>query len=208
MTFRATSLAAAATAAVVAVAGAGTAQARLIDLHAGVEAGGMGGWGTTANTPDFFGHSRGGAVGFDLGLKLLVFDLGVDFTQILDGSGAAGTLTQFRLGFVIDIPVGPTNLPNGQSANIVRPSVVGGFAFGTPGPVSPPLDAAQVSDKGVVTWGRLEYEHFFNDFLGVGAKGQFGWHYFLGGTAVNSSQAHSQGYQAAGFATATFHLGI
>ena len=45
------------------------AEARLIDLYAGATAGGLAGWGTTPNTPDFFDTTRGAGVGFDLGLK-------------------------------------------------------------------------------------------------------------------------------------------
>ena len=37
------------------------AEARLIDLYAGATAGGIAGWGTTPNTPDFF-DTRGAGV--------------------------------------------------------------------------------------------------------------------------------------------------
>ena len=53
----------------------------------------MFGWGTTSNTPDFFGRAAGPGFGFELGLKLLVFDLSVSFLQIIDGDGLSGTLT-------------------------------------------------------------------------------------------------------------------
>jgi hypothetical protein len=86
--------------------------------------------------------------------------------------------------------------------------IAAGFGFGTPGPVNPPLSNDQISDKGIVTEARLEYEYFLSPFLAVGAKGLFGYHYFLGGTAINTSEGHSSGYQLAGFGTLTFHLGI
>ena len=185
------------------------ARARLVDLYAGATAGGMAGWGTTPGTPDFFDTTRGGGVGFNLGLKLLVFDFSTNFFQTFDSSGAAGTLIQFLLGTELDIPLGEAKLPDGQSQNVLEPEIAGGFGFGTPGPVSPPLNDSQVSAKGVVVNATVSYEYYFNPFIAVGAKGTFGYHYFLGGDVVNSSsdQDHSAGYHVAGLRTLTFHLG-
>jgi hypothetical protein len=105
-------------------------------------------------------------------------------------------------------PPPPPPAPRGKPAQIVRPGIAAGFGFGTPGPVTPPLNDAQISDKGLVTEARLEYEYFLSSFIAVGAKGLLGYHYFLGGNAVNSSEGHSTGYSLAGFATLTFHIGF
>jgi hypothetical protein len=185
------------------------AEARLIDLYAGATAGGMAGWGTTPNTPDFFDTTRGGGVGFNLGLKLLIFDFSTNFFQTFNGSGAAGTLVQFLLGTEFDIPLGEAKLPDGQSQNVLEPEIAGGFGFGTPGPVNPPLNDSQVSAKGVVVNATVGYEYYLNPFIAFGAKGTFGYHYFLGGDVVNSSsvQDHSSGYHVAALGTLTFHLG-
>jgi hypothetical protein len=185
------------------------AQARLIDLYAGATAGGMAGWGTTRNTPDFFDTTRGGGVGFNLGLKLLVFDFSTNFFQTFNSSGAAGTLVQFLLGTEFDIPLGQAKLPDGQSQNVLEPEIAGGFGFGTPGPVNPPLNDSQVSAKGVVVNATIGYEYYFNPFIAVGAKGTFGYHYFFDGDVVNSSsvQDHSSGYHVSALGTLTFHLG-
>jgi hypothetical protein len=201
--------------AVVAVVGAllveGRAEARLIDLHAGLRGGGITGWGDTKSTPDFFDKTKGPGLGFDLGVKLLVFDLSANFLQVFDGSGRVGTLTQLLLSFVIDVPVGYQTFRNtGKKRNIVRPALGAGVAFGTPGPVHPPLSNDQVSDKGLVTQMGVAYEHFLNPFMGVGVEGDFGYHYFVGGGAsatANDVRDHSSGYHLAGFATFTFHLG-
>jgi hypothetical protein len=183
------------------------ADARLVDLHVGGRAGGLTGWGTTANTPDFFEHTRGAGVGFEAGLKLLVVDLSVTFTQVADGSGTVGTLTQFLLGTNFDIPAGHLKFENGQPRSVFRPGFQGGFGFGTAGPVNLPLDNKQVSDKGFVSYATIAYEFFLNPFIGVGGQAQFGWHYFLGGQVVTNSEDHSTGYHLAGYATLTFHLG-
>jgi hypothetical protein len=185
------------------------AEARLIDLHAGARAGGIVGWGSTANTPDFFDKTKGGAMGIEVGAKLLVFDLSASFLQVLNGDGRVGTLSQLMLSFEFDVPVGRDRFQNGKSRNIIRPALGFGVGVGTPGPVSPPLNNAQVSDKGIVSQLELDYEHFLNPFMGIGVEGDYGYHYFLGGEAnpVLKSTDHSSGYHMAALATFTFHLG-
>jgi hypothetical protein len=191
------------------VGAARQAEARLIDLYAGATAGGFGGWGSTPNTPDFFDKTHGPAVGFDLGVKLLIFDLSANFLQAFNGSGTSGTLIQFLLGTEVDVPLGGAKLPDGQSQNVLEPKIAGGFGFGTPGPVSPPLTDSQISAKGIVANATLGYEYFLNPFIAIGGSGTFGYHYFFGGDVVNSSNVmdHSSGYQLIGLGTVTFHLG-
>ena len=183
------------------------AQARLIDAHASATAGGVTGWGTTPNTPDFFDSTRGGGVGFDLGLKLLFIDVDANFLQVLNGSGRSGTLTQFLLGTQIDFPLSAARFPDGEPVHVLEPKVAVGFGFGTPGPVHGQLTDDQISAKGVVTNASVGYEYFVNPFLAVGGQATFGWHYFFGGAAVNSAQGHSNGYHLIGLGTVTFHLG-
>lgn len=186
------------------------AEARLIDLYAGATAGGVTGWGTTPNTPDFFDSTHGGAVGFDLGVKLLFIDVDVNFLQVLNGSGTSGTLTQFLLGSRVDFPLGPARFPDGEPVHVLEPKVAAGFGFGTPGPVhGGQLTDDQISAKGVVTNASLGYEYYVNPFIAVGGQATFGWHYFFGGDVVNSSsiQGHSNGYHLFGLGTVTFHIG-
>jgi hypothetical protein len=183
------------------------AAARLVDLHVGGRLGAMTGWGSSTGTPDFFAHTRGAGIGFEAGLKLLIIDLSVTFTQFADSDGTVGTLTQFLLGTNFDIPAGGAKFEDGQPRAIFRPGIQGGFGFGTAGPVDIPLNNAQVSDKGFVSYLNFAYEYFLNPFIGVGGQAQFGYHYFLGGQVVNESDDHSSGFQLAAFGTLTFHLG-
>jgi hypothetical protein len=196
--------------------GARPASARLIDLRAGALGGGLTGWGETSNTPDFFKRRQGPGLGVELGVKLLVFDVSANFVQLFDSNGTAGTLTQFLAGINVDIPVGidkfQEGVERGKSRNIIRPIANLGFALGTPERVHPPLDDAQISAKGFVSYVGLGYEHFLNEFFGVGAQANFGYHYFIDGgmseaMATPGLQTHSSGYQLSGFATFTFHLG-
>jgi hypothetical protein len=190
-----------------ALAAASPAQARWVDLYAGARAGGITGGGSGgAGQPDFFERSQGPGLGFEVGAKLLIFDVAANFMQLFGSNGSAGTLTQILAGIEIDIPVGRAKLHDGRTRAVFRPGLVGGVAFGTPKPVSPPLSNAQVSDKGLVSEIKLGYEYFLNPFVGVGFEGDLGYHYLLWGQSVNSSQ-NSSGYQLAGVGTLTFHLG-
>jgi len=189
------------------VAAPATAHARLVDLHLGANAGGMYGWGTTSNTPDFFHQAAGPGFGFDAGLKLLVFDVSVDFMQIVKSGGLDGTLIKFLAGIDTDLPAGSTKLPNGQSVNVVHIGAWAGGALGTGAPVSFPITNDQLADKGFVSRFRGAYEYYLNDFMGVGGELSFGYHYFLGGQAINNAAAHSSGYHLIGLVSFTFHLG-
>ncbi len=192
------------------------AEARLIDLRADVLAGGITGWGNTTNTPDFFNRRQGPGLGLEVGVKLLIFDVSADFFQVIDGNGRAGTLTQILAGINIDVPIGNDKFQNGidrgHNKNILHPLADIGFAAGTPEPVHPPLDNAQISDKGLVTYVGLGYEHFLTGVIAIGAEAEYGYHYFTGGgrstVVVNEpNQLYSSGTQLAGYATLTFHLG-
>ena len=84
-------------------------------------------------------------------------------------------------------------------------AVNGGFGFGTPGPVDPPLNAAQISDKGLIANFKMEYEFFLNPFVAVGAQALFGYHHFIFGSDVATN---SSGYHLMGLGTFNLHLGF
>ena len=50
-----------------------------------------------------------------------------------------------------------------------------------------PVTNNQLADKGFVVTLRVAYEFFLNPFMGVGAQPDFGYHYLLGGEAVNNA---------------------
>lgn len=189
------------------------AQARLLDLRAGLQAGGMAGWGTTANTPDFFERRRGPGLGLEVGARLLILDFSIRYTQLFDGNGRNGAFLQGLVGIAVDVPVGnqlfKDGIMKGKSQNIIRPTAGIGGGLGTPEPIDPPLDNAQISDKGIFPYVGAGYEHFINEFLGVGAQLDFAYHYFIGGgQSMRSAQDYSTGYHYSGFATLMFHLGV
>ena len=128
-------------------------------------------------------------------------------------AGAPGRSRKILFGLNVDIPVGNLHfhrgIEKGQSRNIVRPILNFGFGAGTPEPVHPPLDNAQISDKGLVSYVGGNYEFFLNEFMGVGAQVDYGYHYFTGSgkSMLAANQSHSAGDQLDAFATLTFHLG-
>jgi hypothetical protein len=185
------------------------AEARLIDLHAGVVAGGLTGWGSDSHTPDFFSKTNGAAFGAEVGLKLLMFDLSIRFLQVADSRGLTGTLATAMLGFEIDVPISEVAHADGSKSQIIlRPGFAGGIGFGTPAPVQTPYNNAQISDKGLLAQGKLALDYNIFALLSVGVEADFGYHYFLGGNDLTADmQSHSSGVQLAGLGTFTFHLG-
>jgi hypothetical protein len=181
------------------------AEARMIDLRLGGQAGGMFGWTTTPNAQDMFRTAAGPGVGFEAGLKLLVFDASVSVLQMFK-DGLGGTFIQGLLGVDVDLPAGNTKLDTGQSVHVIHTGAVFGFVLGTNAPAMTPVTSDQLADRGFVGRGRLAYEYFLNPFMGVGAEGHFGWHYLLGGSSADIS-THSQGYHIAALGSFIFHLG-
>jgi len=108
----------------------------------------------------------------------------------------------------VDFPAGGMKLPNGQHAQIIHAGFAGGVVLGTNAPANFPVTNDQLADKGVVGRTRVGYEFFLNEFMGIGAQLDFGYHYLLGGQAINMTEDHSAGYHFIGLANFTFHLGF
>ena len=184
--------------------------AKLVDLYGSVLMGGTVGRGTDGGTPDFFHQSQGGAAGVNVGVRLIFLDLSIRFLQMFDGAGRAGTLSTVMLGPALEIPV----VGGGKDVHgrvrpvqvVVRPGLAAGFGFGTDAPVKPPLTNDQLAAKGLLLMGRFGIERLFGPVLGIGAEVQGGYHYLFGASGLTSD--HSEGWQLAGFANVSLHLGI
>jgi hypothetical protein len=183
------------------------AEARLIDLRLGVNAGGMFGWGTTSNTQDMYRNAAGPGLGVEGGLKLLIFDVSASVFQILK-DGFSATLIQGLVGVDADFPAGNTKLTNGESVHMIHTGAAVGFVLGTNAPAMAPVTNDQLAGKGFVSRYRFAYEYFLNPFMGVSVEGQFGYHYLVGASGtVNNSADHSSGYHIMGLGSFIFHLG-
>lgn len=177
--------------------------AKTLDLHVGVTAGGMTGWGRTPRARDLFAEDKGGAIGAEAGVRLLIFDLSCSVLQGIDRSGATVRLTQLLLGTEMDLGLGRGTLRNGQSRNVLRLGFVAGGSFGMSVP-------AEVPHKGIVAQLELGYEHFVTPVLGIGVKGDLGYHYLFGRGGAGGGEAaddHASGYHLIGLGTVTFHFG-
>jgi len=183
------------------------AEARVIDLRLAGNAGGMFGWGTTSGTQDMFREAAGPGFGVEAGLKVLIFDVSVNVLQIVKGDGLSATLIQGMFGTDVDIPFGQTKLENGHRVQVIHTGAEAGFVLGTNAPAMLPVTNDQLADKGFTSRFRVAYEYFLNPFMGIGASGDFGYHYLLGGQAINNTQDHSSGFHLMGLASFTFHLG-
>ncbi len=190
-----------------AIAVPAVAEARVMDLRLSGNAGGMFGWGTTPGTQDMFRQASGPGFGFEAGFKLVIFDFSVSLLQIVK-DGLSATLLQGMFGAEVDFPAGGMKLPNGQHAQIIHAGFAGGVVLGTNAPANFPVTNDQLADKGVVGRTRVGYEFFLNEFMGIGAQLDFGYHYLLGGQAINMTEDHSAGYHFIGLANFTFHLGF
>jgi hypothetical protein len=192
------------------------ADGRIIDLHGGLVAGGMTGWGNGgAGSPDFFHQVQDPGLGLELGLRVLVLELSIRFVQMFGAEGRGGTLSTVMFGPTLEIPL----LGGGTDADghrrlpklVLRPGLAAGVGLGTPAPVNPPLSADQISGKGFLGMARCGVEWFFGPVFGLEAHVEGGYHYFIGGEGlVNGAdmKGHSSGGQIALFGSAVVHLGL
>lgn len=191
---------------------AARAEAKLVDLHGGLLAGGMTGGGSSTPRADVFGEIQGGGLGTELGVRLLVLDLSIRFIQMAGVKGHHGTLLSAMFGPSVEIPVvggGVDMLGRPRPPKVlVRPSIAGGFGFATLGPVSIPITNEQLDSKGLLVVGRFAVERMYGRFWGLGGSLEGGYHYFFGANSPINGPDHSNGWQLAAFGTVTFHLGV
>lgn len=192
--------------------GASRAEAKLLDLHAGLLAGGMTGGGSATPTPDVFGQIQGGSFGTELGVRLLVLDLSLRFVQMAGVKGHHGTLLTFMFGPSVEIPIiggGVDMLGRPRPPKVViRPGIAVAAGFATLQPVSLPISNDQLAAKGALVTGRFAVERLYGQFWGLGGMIEGGYHYFFPANAPINGPDHSSGWELAAFGTLTFHLGV
>ncbi len=155
------------------LAAAGDARADVLSLRVEAHGGGIGGVGVGgAQEQDaFFTDARGAGYGGLIGLEVVFVDVWVNHHQILNGDGLAGTWTQFMTGIDLDFerrddppeeftadgkkPNPGKDKPEGKLKGYIEAGIGFGFGVGTGQQVDPPLDNAQVSDKGFLVEGKL-----------------------------------------------------
>jgi hypothetical protein len=127
------------------------AHAAVFEVYGQIEGGGAYGTGVEGaqKENDFFSGAGGGLYGGKLGVELLFTDAWVEHWQLTDFAGVTGTWTQFLVGADVDFPVGDT--APGKKPKLFGEVGFGvGYGLGTGQQVEPPLDNAQVTDKGFI----------------------------------------------------------
>ncbi len=159
---------------------AGRAVAGPFELHADLRVGAASGYGLGGDQKDndFFDHTRGGTYGVLVGMRVLFFEASIEHDQFTDFSSVKGTWTELDAGIGIAIAV--DDVLRGESNRLfVNVGLDLGAGFGTGRQISPPLDNAQISDKGVLLNGRIGIEYRVLPFLALAAEFPAGWGYML-----------------------------
>jgi hypothetical protein len=176
------------------------AEAKVLDVYAGLRTGAVLGSGSAdlkAGEKDFFRQVRGPAMGFDLGAEVLGVNALINFTQVINGSGWSGTLTQFMLGFDLDLDL--------MDRLELRVGGASGIGLGTARPVDLPLSNDETVGKGLVAEAQGGLDYYVMRLLSVGVQGALGYHYFIDGP-INAPTSSSQGTQFMLLLTARAHI--
>jgi hypothetical protein len=163
-----------------AMLGAGAAQAGPFELKADLRLGAASGYGIGGDQKDhdFFDQTKGGVYGLLISARLLFLEIAVEHDQFTDFSSIKGTWTEFMIGAGGSIGVDEV-LPPLPNKLYVSFGLDFGAGFGTGQQVMPPLDDAQISDKGLMIDAHIGIEYRFNPFLAIGAEVPVGWGYML-----------------------------
>lgn len=198
-----------------AVTAPAVASAKVFDLYAQIEGGGGSGAGVAglAKDQDFFGSAQGGAYGAKLGVELLFTDVWVEHWQFTDGS-VVGTWTQFMLGGDIDFKLGDVVGEDGKPLTTGAFAELGlaiGYGLGTGKQVEPPLDNAELSDKGFIAQLSLGVDYRLNKVmsLGVAVPITYGYLFKTGNGVVANDEANQyQQLAATGLIYVRLSLGL
>ena len=212
---RTSALSLGAVALLVAASAARPAAADIFQARAELHGGAAGGVGLGGDQKDaaFFKTAPHGAYGALIGAQLLFADAYIEHTQLTNGSRIA-TWTQFALGMRIDIATGrppkDKDNPDPKASGYFEIGLHAAFGLGTGQQVSPPLDNAQITDKGFLFELRGGFGKRLGHGLRVGLEVPVSVGYFFksgNGATANDLGTHYQGIQAAALLTFGLQLG-
>lgn len=189
---------------------AGEAHADVLSLRVEAHGGGMGGAGMGGAAKDqaFFKDARGGAYGGLVGLEALFIDVWVDHHQIRTGDGLIGTWTQFMTGLDLDFELRdppPEDFskdkkkaqPKGKLKGYIELGLGFGFGVGTGQQIDPPLNNAQVSDKGFLIEGKFGAGFALGKVLSLGVSVPVSAGYYFKNGFANDENNHYSGIEGA-----------
>lgn len=188
------------------------AHADVLTLHGSVLGGGGGGVGIGGDRSGdaFHEGATGGIYGASVGLEFLFFDASLEHHQHRGGDGLLGTWSQIMFGLDIEFDIGEMKggsvdaggkKTGGYSSAFGELGMGLGFGVGTGQQVQPPLDNAQITDKGFVAQAHFAIGYRMTRALSLGlmVPVQAGYMFKTGtGAVVNDLGTHYQSVQAAG----------
>jgi len=192
------------------LAAPGRAHAGVFDLYAQAQGGGAYGLGLggVQMDNDFFSGAGGALYGAKVGAEVLFTDAWVEHWQFTDLEGITGTWTQFMIGADVDFPLGDT--PQGQKPKtFAELGFAVGYGLGTGQQVEPPLDNAQVTDKGFIGQLSLGVDYRFSKVISIGVVVPITYGYlFKNGEGAAANNADNQYHQLAAAPMVYFRMNL
>ena len=192
------------------VAAPAVASADTFKLFGEIHGGGMYGAGTAGAEKDssFFAEAPHGMYGAEIGAELLFFDAWIQHHQYTDGTRLT-TWTQFGLGVHNEIETGDAQQKKDHKGGYFE---FGGglwYGLGTGQQVKPPLDNAQISDKGFLLEGRLGIGTHLNKVMDLGLEVPVSYGFFFktgNGAGANDTGNQYRGWQIEGLVALRINL--
>ena len=192
------------------VAAPAVASADTFKLYGEIHGGGMYGAGTAGADKDssFFAEAPHGMYGAEIAAELLFFDAWIQHHQYTDGTRLT-TWTQFGLGVHNEIETGDAQQKKDHKGGYFE---FGGglwYGLGTGQQVKPPLDNAQISDKGFLLEGRLGIGTHLNKVMDLGLEVPVSYGFFFktgNGAGANDTGNQYRGWQIEGLVALRINL--
>lgn len=176
------------------------ASADTFKLFGELHGGGMYGTGTAGDQKDsaFFAKAKGGTYGALVGAEFLFFDGWIQHHQYLS-SGGLKTWTQFGLGVHFTNDLGSAEDRKAGKGGYFEFGAGLWFGLGTGAQVMPPLDNAQITDKGFIGEMRFGIGKHLDKVFDLGVVVPVGYGYFFktgNGAGANDLSTNYRGVQA------------
>ncbi len=162
------------------------------------------GWGTGTSEKDFYNHANGGAIGAEIGVKVLFIGIYADYLGWFGGDFDAfdAHLMTFNLGGDWDL-----SLTDNLSLVIrVGAGIHLGFMPAESVVEIEGVNYLQKSTRGVGVRAGLGLDYGFAKVLSVGLKPIVGYHYYFGGPGTPVNKGNSHGFDVT--ILAYFRLGL
>ncbi len=193
-----------------ALSGATPARAALFELSASLRVGAATGTGIggAQQDRDFFAGARGATYCARAGLEVLWLRVTLEHDQFTDFSTVTGTWTQLMVGPHFAFPL--NEAPPGERPSLYADlGVAVGAGIGTGRQIVPPLDNAQISDRGLMLELQLGIEKRFGRFFGVGISLPLAWGYLVkNDVPANDTSSWYQSFHGMLLGTLTVHIGL